>query len=159
MEVKMKRTGLLIVGFIFVFVGICSAAPDFAKYGTMRTNDKLLRPAKSVSATTAVKMERATLKSSAGIKAPALKSGGVSVVQKVGVVKIGPQGQPVAKINRPQGAPTVALPKGGIGQKALPVVKLPAAKAPAAKSNLPAIPKVGGGLKIGGGLRNSGISR
>jgi uncharacterized protein YegP (UPF0339 family) len=144
MEVKMKRLGLLTVGFIFLFVGIGFAASDFAKFSTLKTDNKLLKGTSSIKSTaTTMKVERPAARP---VKGPVLKSGGGYKINAAPQARTAIQG-----VKRQ----SIAAPAKNTGalQKSTPAVALLKNNAPAAKLKVPVVQKNAGSLatpKIGG---------
>jgi len=164
MEVKMKKLGLLTVGFIFLFVGMGFAATDFAKYSTLKTDEKVFSGAGSItSTTTTTRVERSAVRPATEVKAPALKAGGGLAGYKAIAI---PQAKPAVGPAIKAQAPVPAVKGYGI---AVPtVVTIPANKVPATKVIAPAaqkgtgiipMPKAGGGIKTGGGTGQIGFGK
>lgn len=129
MEVKMKRTGLLTVGLVFVLAGVCFAEVGSAKYGTIQREDGyVLIPSPG-------KMEKTMIRAQKIDVTPTLKNfaSTVKVAKPVAVI---PKGQPAAQITRLQRAPAVVPQAGGIVYKTAPALKFPNSKVPTVKSDL-----------------------
>ncbi|MDP3142957.1 MAG: hypothetical protein Q8N14_03295 [Candidatus Omnitrophota bacterium] len=161
----MKRTGLLTVGFIFLFVGIGFAAQDFAKFSTLKTDDKLLKGTSSIksTATATMRVEKSTARPAIEAKGPALKSGGALAGYKVNAA---PQARTAIQGVKRQSISAAAKGTGAL-QKTTPKINLPTNNAPVKKLTVPAaqksassltMPKIGG-TKIGGRIGQTGFGK